>query len=69
MNASRSYQRTLVDENLAKRGTDLAAYIKAGRAEGKSIEDIWLELRVITGVPFTSRTLYRWMDNLEARAS
>lgn len=69
MNDSRSYQRTLVDENLARRGTDLGAYVEAGRAEGKSIEEIWLELRVLTGVPFTSRTLYRWLDSIEARAS
>lgn len=68
MNASRSYQRVLVDEALTKRDTDLAAFVEAGRTQGKSIEEIWIDLRQITGVSFTSRTLYRWLDTLE-RAS
>lgn len=69
MNDSRSLQRVLVDEALTKRDTNLAAFVKAGRVQGKSIEEIWIDLRQITGVSFTSRTLYRWLDAIEEKAS
>lgn len=69
MNTSRSYQRRIVDENLAKRGTDFEAFVEAGRAAGKSIEELWLDLRQVTGVTFTSRTFYRWIEGFEERAS
>ena len=69
MNASRSYQRSLVDEALAAQGSDLGAFVEAAKAQGKSIEEMWLELRRISGVAFTSRTFYRWIEGLEVRAS
>ena len=69
MNASRSYQRTLVDEALTRRDTTLPSFVEAGKVQGKSIEEIWLDLRNVTGVSFTSRTFYRWLEDLEEIAS
>jgi hypothetical protein len=60
-----SLNRQQVDQALAARGTDLPTYLDLGRRRGQSIEDIAAELRIVTGVPFTSRTLYRWADKLE----
>lgn len=64
MKTSRSLHRTQVDEALAKRETDLASFIKAGADQGKSMEEIWMDLRHVTGVPFSVRTLYRWHDKV-----
>ena len=68
VNGSRSLHRTLVDEALTQRGTDLSTFVKAGRAQGKSVEEIWIDLRQLTGVAFTSRTLYRWVNEIEQAA-
>lgn len=65
---SQSVPRLLVEQALAKRGTDLAAYIEGGRKQGKTIEQIYPDLRETTGVEFNLRTLYRWAERLE-RAS
>lgn len=63
-----SATRKLVDEALDRRDTDLETFVSAGRTQGKSIEEIWLDLRNVTGVPFAVRTLYYWIEKLE-RAS
>jgi len=60
-----SLNRQQVDHALASRGTDLATYIEAGKRQGKSIDEIAEDLRNVTRVPFTSRTLYRWANKLE----
>jgi hypothetical protein len=60
-----SLNRQQVDQALANRGTSLPTYIEAGRAQGKSIEEIAKDLQDITRVPFTVRTLYRWVNKLE----
>lgn len=60
-----SLNRTQVEEALADRNTTLPAFIEERLDAGKSMEDIWLELRNLTGVPFSTRTLYRWADSLE----
>lgn len=61
-----SLNRQQVDQALAARSTDLATFIQAGRQQGKSIEELADDLRHVTRVPFTVRTLYRWVDTLEA---
>lgn len=62
---SLSSHRLQVDQALARRGTDLPSFIKAGQQQGKSMEEIWMDLRHTTGVSFAVRTLYRWADTLE----
>ena len=69
MNSSRSLNRLQVEESLAKRDTNLGSFIEAGQKQGKSMEEIWMDLRHITGVPFSVRTLYRWHEQLERAAS
>lgn len=63
-----SLNRLQVDDALAKRNTDLGSFIKAGQSQGKSMEEIWFDLRAETGVPFSMRTLYRWADAVEVSA-
>lgn len=65
MKTSLSSHRLQVDQALARRGTDLPSFIKAGQQQGKSMEEIWMDLRHTTGVSFAVRTLYRWADTLE----
>jgi len=69
MNPSPSLHRILVDEALARLDTDLLAFVDNGRAEGKSVEEVWMDLRQVSGVPFSVRTLYRWLDKAERAAS
>lgn len=59
-----SLNRRQVDEALAERGLDLDGFVETGRLEGKSNEELAIELREITGVPFSVRTFYRWLDRL-----
>lgn len=63
--SSLSAHRLQVDQALARRGTDLPSFIKAGQQQGKSMEEIWMDLRHMTGVSFAVRTLYRWVGDLE----
>lgn len=65
MNPSASLNRVLVDKALAKRDTDLLTFVEAGKTQGKSIEEVWMDLRQVSGVPFSVRTLYRWLDKEE----
>ena len=57
---SRSTLRTLVDEALEKRGTTLTRFIAAGQSDGQSIDDLTTSLKYVTGIPVSSRTIYRW---------
>lgn len=68
MKNSRSLHRTLVDEALAGQDTTLAEFVSARQDEGKSVEEIWMDLRQATGIQLSSRTLYRWIDALEVVA-
>lgn len=60
-----SLNRQQVEAELHRRNTDLKAFINAGLGQGKSMEEIWMDLRTLTGVPFSVRSLYRWADTLE----
>lgn len=60
-----SLNRLYVEAELEKRGTTLADYLHRGQGQGKSIETLTYELRTLTGIPFSVRTLYRWADRLE----
>jgi IS30 family transposase len=68
MNSSRSLHRVQVDEALTKRDTTLEDFVSAGRTQGKNMEEIWMDLRQTTRVPFSVRTLYRWINDLEVTA-
>ncbi len=63
-----SATRKLVDQALQRRDTNLQTFISAARDQGKSMEEIWLDLRGISGIPFSVRTLYRWVDSIEVSA-
>ena len=52
--------RILVDEALEKRGTTLPQFVKDGRDEGLSIHNLTDNLKYVTGIPVSSRTIYRW---------
>ena len=52
--------RTLVDNALDQRGTNLSQFIEEGRAEGKSIRHLAGDLGYLTSIPISWRTLYRW---------
>jgi hypothetical protein len=60
-----SLNRLQVDEALEARETDLATFVETGKRQGKNIEEIAADLQSLTGVPFTSRTLYRWVEDLK----
>jgi hypothetical protein len=68
VNSSLSIHRHHVDEALAQRGTTLTDFIAGGRAQGKNLDEIWMDLRQATGVRFSMRTLYRWVERLEVSA-
>lgn len=68
VNVSLSVPRLLVDQALAKRGTNLTDFIDGGRKQGKTIEEIHPDLVQATGVDFSVRTLYRWAEKLEVSA-
>ena len=61
-----SLNQSQVEEALARRETTLSAFIEAGQRQGKSMEEIWMDLRHISGVPFSVRTLYRWAEKVTA---
>lgn len=61
MKGSRSLNRLQVDETLAKKGTDLEAFVAGGRAQAKTYEQIYADLQATTNVPFSIRTFYRWI--------
>jgi transposase len=63
-----SLNRQQIDEALAQRNTDLERFVEAGRNQGKNIREIAGDLEATTGVPVTYRTLYRWLEKLEATA-
>lgn len=65
VNSSLSVHRYQVDQALADRGTTLSEFIEGGRAQGKNLDEIWMDLRQATGVRFSMRTLYRWAEKLE----
>lgn len=65
MNSSISAHRLQVDQALTSRGTTLSDFIEGGRAQGKNLDEIWMDLRQATGVRFSMRTLYRWVETLE----
>lgn len=69
MQTSRSATRKLVDQALERRDTDLPTFIQAGRRQGKTVEEMWIDLRNIAGIPISVRTLYRWAEELEEVAS
>lgn len=66
VNSSLSIHRHHVDEALNERGTTLAEFIEGGRAQGKNLDEIWMDLRQATGVRFSMRTLYRWLEKASA---
>lgn len=68
VNNSLSVPRLLVDQALARRGTNLADFIEGGRKQGKTIEEIYPDLVGATDVDFTVRTLYRWARELKVSA-
>lgn len=57
--------RTLVDRELEARNTTFAAFIDAARGKGQSINKAANELRQITGIPLSRRTVYYWVEDLE----
>jgi hypothetical protein len=57
--------RTLVDRELEARNTTFAEFIRAARERGQSINRAAAELRQITGIPLSRRTIYYWVDELE----
>ncbi len=57
---SQSTIRTLVDEALKTRNTTLQDFITDGVAEGKSLTTLYDDLRFLTGIPVSSRTIMRW---------
>lgn len=59
--------RQAVDEALARRNTNFAAFVEGGRSQGKTIEEIWIDLRSVTGVLISVRTMYRWVEAIEAK--
>lgn len=61
--------RGLVDKALNSRDTDLATFVEKGQVDGKSIKQITEDLNLVTGIPITWRTLYRWIEKMEERAS
>lgn len=58
--------RKVVDERLVGFG-GFSQFINDGRANGKTVEDLWVELRRITGISLALRTVYVWLkqDALE----
>lgn len=56
--------RGLVDKALQTRGTDLPTFVATRRDDGKTIKQITDDLNLVTGIPVTWRTLYRWIDGL-----
>ncbi len=57
---SQSTLRTLVDEALEKRDTTLTQFVKDGQSNGLSIDALTANLAYVTGIPVSSRTIYRW---------
>jgi hypothetical protein len=64
--SSHSLNRRYVEAELSKRGSTLADFLAEGQAAGRSLEDLWVDLRNLTGVPFSVRTLYRWTEKVSA---
>jgi len=64
-----SLNREMVDQALERRGTNFASFVEAGRMQGKYLNEIAADLQSLTGVPFSERTFYRWVDRLEEKVS
>lgn len=60
--------RSLIDKELASRDTDFETFVAKGRAAGKSVMEITDDLCLVTGIPVTWRTVYRWLEK-KAEAS
>lgn len=59
----RTTLRKLVDARLTAEKTSLVAFVESGIEAGNSYEDLTFELRQKTGIPISSRTLRRWIEN------
>ena len=57
--------KRMVDDRLEARGLSFASFVENGRRSGKTTEELWADLRDITGVPVAVRTMYRWVENME----
>ena len=60
--------RSLVDKALESRGLDLLSFVADRRDQGRSVKEITEELNLVTGIPITWRTLYRWLEAERTRA-
>lgn len=69
MKTAQSVHRLHVDSALEDRGTSLEDFVAAGQKQGKSMEEIWMDLRHATGVRFSQRTLYRWVNRFDEEAA
>ena len=59
--------RRMVDSKL---DAPLTEWIASVRADGRTVEEAWIELREVTQVPVALRTLYVWLErDQEKKAS
>ena len=56
--------RTLVDRELEARNTSFAEFIQGALDGGQSINQAAAELRQVTGIPLSRRTVYYWVKEL-----
>ena len=62
---SSSTLRRVVDNRLTDHDTTFADFVAESRGRGNTIEETWIELRDVTGIPVAVRTMYRWIESLE----
>lgn len=65
----RSTRKYLIHTALADQDSDLERFVTDGLRNGKSVEDLWAELRDTTGVRFSLRTFQRWVADIKAKAA
>jgi hypothetical protein len=50
----------------SKLDAPLTEWIASVRADGRTVEEAWIELREVTQVPVALRTLYVWLERDQA---
>jgi hypothetical protein len=60
--------RTLVEQELRRRDTTFVDFLHSSIASGHTINTAAGELARLTGIPLSTRTVYRWAEDLKVTA-
>jgi hypothetical protein len=60
--------RILVEQELRRRDTTFVEFLHSSLDSGHTINTAAAELARLTGIPLSTRTVYRWVEDLKVSA-